>query len=201
MEGRQVLGRQLPRQREQGVSEVVAMGTWMLTKAREAVSSPSALLRNPGLVTQAGSQFALGSTGRRLAARSGSRAAAPQSWSRSPKPHLLTRCQDGHHHLHPLHGRVPALRGTGKVSCTSESPGGLRGSVSWLRGLHLRCFQGAHGALVCAECPELGAGMFAKASRASVCAGEGWRVCAHTHVHTYLSAYDLGAHSFLETQD
>lgn len=47
MEGRQVLGRQLPGQREQGVSEVVAMGTWMLTKAREAVSSHSALLRSP----------------------------------------------------------------------------------------------------------------------------------------------------------
>lgn len=55
MKGRQVLGRQLPGQREQGVSEVVAMGTWMLTKAREAVSSHSALLRSPKLVSQAGS--------------------------------------------------------------------------------------------------------------------------------------------------
>lgn len=64
LEGRQVLGRQLPGQREQGVSEVVAMGTWMLTKAREAVSSHSALLRSLGLVSQAGSRFSLGSTGR-----------------------------------------------------------------------------------------------------------------------------------------
>ncbi|KAM6148498.1 calcium/calmodulin-dependent protein kinase type II subunit alpha-like [Erethizon dorsatum] len=39
------------------------MGTWMLTKAREAVSSHSALLRSPRLVSQAGSPFALGSTG------------------------------------------------------------------------------------------------------------------------------------------
>lgn len=50
-----MLGRQLPGQREQGVSEVVAMGTWMLTKAREAVSSHSALLRSLGLLSQASS--------------------------------------------------------------------------------------------------------------------------------------------------
>lgn len=138
MEGRQVLGRQLPGQREQGVSEVVAMGTWMLTKAREAVSSHSALLRSPGLVSQAGSWFALGSAGRRVVLSSGCRAAAPQSWSSSPKPRLPAQRQDGHHHLHPLHGRVPALRGTGKVSCTSESSGGCRGSASRAGGVHLR---------------------------------------------------------------
>lgn len=79
VEGRQVLGRQLPGQREQGVSEVVAMGTWMLTKAREAVSSHSALLRSPELVSQAASPFALRSTGRRVAPSSGSRAAVSQS--------------------------------------------------------------------------------------------------------------------------
>lgn len=78
MEGRQVLGRQLPGQREQGVSEVVAMGTWMLTKAREAVSSHSALLRSPKLVSQAGSPFALRSTGRQAAPSSGSTATASQ---------------------------------------------------------------------------------------------------------------------------
>lgn len=137
MEGRQVLGRQLPGQREQGVSEVVAMGTWMLTKAREAVSSHSALLRSPGLVSQAGSRLSLGSTGRRVALSSRSRAAEPQSWSSSPKPRLPTQRQDGHHHLHPLHGRVPALRGTGKVSCTSESSGGCRGSASRAGSVHL----------------------------------------------------------------
>lgn len=140
MEGRQVLGRQLPGQREQGVSEVVAMGTWMLTKAREAVSSHSALLRSPGLVSQAGSWFALGSAGRRVVLSSGCRAAAPQSWSSSPKPRLPAQRQDGHHHLHPLHGRVPALRGTGKVSCTSESSGGCRGSASRAGGVHLRAY-------------------------------------------------------------
>lgn len=85
------------------------MGTWMLTKAREAVSSHSALLRSPGLVSQAGCQFALGSRGRRVAPSSGSRAAAPQSWSSSPEPRLPSQRQDGHHHLHTLHGRVPAL--------------------------------------------------------------------------------------------
>lgn len=79
VKGRQVLGRQLPGQREQGVSEVVAMGTWMLTKAREAVSSHSALLRSPKLVSQAGSPFALRSTGRRVAPSSGSRASASQT--------------------------------------------------------------------------------------------------------------------------
>ena len=89
--GRQVLGRQLPGQREQGVSEVVAMGTWMLTKAREAVSSHSALLRSPGLVSQAGSQFALGSTGRRVAPSSGSSSAPvpvlqPQASPARPAP-------------------------------------------------------------------------------------------------------------------
>lgn len=130
VEGRQVLGRQLPGQREQGVSEVVAMGTWMLTKAREAVSSHSALLRSPRLVSQAGSPIALGNTGRRVAPSSGSRAAVPQSWCPSPEPCLPVQCQDGHHHLHPLHRRVSALRGTGKVSCTSGSPGGCRGSAS-----------------------------------------------------------------------
>lgn len=130
VEGRQVLGRQLPGQREQGVSEVVAMGTWMLTKAREAVSSHSALLRSPGLVSQAGSRFSLGSTGRRVAPGSQSRAAVSQPWSSNPEPRLPARHQDGHHHLHPLHGRVPALRGTGKVSYTLESPGGRSGSVS-----------------------------------------------------------------------
>lgn len=91
VEGRQVLGRQLPGQREQGVSEVVAMGTWMLTKAREAVSSHSALLRSPGLVSQAGSQFALGSTGRRVAPSSGSSSAPvlvlqPQASPARPAP-------------------------------------------------------------------------------------------------------------------
>lgn len=138
VEGRQVLGRQLPRQREQGVSEVVAMGTWMLTKAREAVSSHSALLRSPGLVSQAGSRFALSSTGRRVAPGSGSRAAEPQSWSSGHTPRRLAQRQDGHHHLHPLHRRVSALRGTGKVSCTSESSGGCRGSASRAGGVHLR---------------------------------------------------------------
>lgn len=126
VEGRQVLGRQLPGQREQGVSEVVAMGTWMLTKAREAVSSHSALLRSPRLVSQAASLFALSSTGRRVAPSSGSRAGAPQSWSFNPKTRLPAQYQDGHHHLHPLHGRVSALRGTGKVSCALGSPGGHR---------------------------------------------------------------------------
>uniref|UniRef100_A0A5F7ZRA5 Calcium/calmodulin dependent protein kinase II alpha n=1 Tax=Macaca mulatta TaxID=9544 RepID=A0A5F7ZRA5_MACMU len=57
-----------------------------------------------------------GSTGRQVAPRFGSRAAAPQSWSPSPKPHLPAQRQDGHHHLHPLHGRVPALRGIGQGS-------------------------------------------------------------------------------------
>lgn len=109
VQGRQVLGRQLPGQREQGVSEVVAMGTWMLTKAREAVSSHSALLRSPGLASQAGSRFSLGSTGRRVAPGSQSRTAVPQPWSSNPEPRLPARHQDGHHHLHPLHGRVPAL--------------------------------------------------------------------------------------------
>lgn len=132
VEGRQVLGRQLPGQREQGVSELVAMGTWMLTKAREAVSSHSALLRSWGLLSQAGSRFSLGSTGRRVAPGSGSRTAVPQPWSSSPEPRLPAQHQDGHHHLHPLHGRVPALRGTGKVSYTLESPGGPRDSVPWV---------------------------------------------------------------------
>lgn len=184
MKGRQVLGRQLPGQREQGVSEVVAMGTWMLTKAREAVCSHSALLRSPRLVSQAGSRFSLGSTGRRVAPSSRSRKAVPQPWSSSPDPRLPAQHQDGHHHLHPLHGRVPALRGIGKVSCTSQSPGGRRGSVSWAgvwprsaavlsQGGRLYVF----GTLACAEYPELamaifvGAQMFQGQLDECVCSG------------------------------
>lgn len=99
---------------------------------------------------------------------SGSRVAEPQVWSSSPTPRLPAQSQDGHHHLHSLHGRVPALRGTGKVSCTSESSGGCRGSASRAGDVHLRA-SCAHtrggslhvwGILACAECPELGVGMF-----------------------------------------
>lgn len=177
MECRQVLGRQLPGQREQGVLEVVAMGTWMLTKAREAVSSHSALLRSPRLVSQAGSLFAFGSTGRRVAPSSRSTAAALQSWSPNPKPRLPAWCQHGHHHLHSIHRRVPALRGTGKVSCPAGSP--RRHRVSLLGGCRalgvregacaclsraLRAHRGRQaawfgGACMCTTCPELAVSM------------------------------------------
>lgn len=166
VEGRQVLGRQLPGQREQGVSEVVAMGTWMLTKAREAVSSHSALLRSPGLVSQASSLFALSSTGRQVAPRFGSRAAAPQSWSPSPKPHLPAQRQDGHHHLHPLHRRVPALRGIGQVSCASGSPGGHVGGGE-IRVSSRVCACSAWEAFLCTQ---MKAG----------CMGLGAPACAHS---------------------
>lgn len=184
VEGRQVLGRQLPRQREQGVSEVVAMATWMLTKAREAVSSHSALLRSPGLISQAGSSLALGSTGRRVAPGSGRRTAVPPAlvfqpraspacttpgWPPSPAPASQKSTSSSRNWESELHLRESWRVRGGRV--------GVAGGGVHLRGflfLHRKAGSLCLGALACAECPELAWACLqvhrcARASRASVC--------------------------------
>ena len=186
--GRQAgVGRQLLRQREQGVSEVVTMATWMLTKAREAVSSHSALLRSPGLISQAGSRLSLGSTGRRAAPGSRRRTAVPPDlvfqpraspartspgWPPSPAPASQKSTSSSRNWESELHLRESwRVRGWGgRVGVTG-------------RGVHLRGFLFSRregslclGALTCAECPELAWACLqvyrcAKASWASVCMG------------------------------
>lgn len=185
MEGRQVLGRQLPGQREQGVLEVVAMGTWMLTKAREAVSSYSALLRSPGLISQAGSWFALSSTGRRVAPVPGAEQQCPSpvlqpialpahpvpGWPPSLAPASQKSTSSSRNWESKLHLRV--LEGTGgwchrRGICTSSAPGAHTGrKAACVRGrLHLQSAQSRVWACLWVH-------RYAKVSRASVCGGEG----------------------------